>query len=274
MDSPSKALVKSIKQLHQAKFRQQEHLIFVEGLHPVEEALKAGLTCQKLFVNPDKYEAYAALINFNSAEQVFSANEECLASLSTTKTPTTIIGIFKQPETLLIERLKDQPQPMWLVLDRLQDPGNVGTLIRSAKAFGLTGFITTAETVDCYSPKVIRSSAGLVFSLPIVQSTLTLAELIKTLVDDVHFYITTGQDNLNPINYNKVNIQPPFALVLSHEGQGVGVSSLEKGSYKALKIPMMSGVESLNVAVCGSVLMSHIALNLNLSLNLTKSKVL
>lgn len=267
LSEPSKALIKSVAKLKQAKFREQEQKLLVEGHNAIEEALKAGLCGKTLFVAFDKVAQFETLIRqfYKNKAHVYGVDEQVLKQIVTTTTPVKLVAVFQQPEDYTLKDVQPDNGPL-LILDRLQDPGNVGTLIRSAKAFGFAGVITTKETAALFSPKVIRSSTGLVFSFPVIASDLPLEELLQQYADTIA-YITTAHQSANPQLYTMVKFKPDSFLVLSNEGQGVDLAVLNQSKIQAVLVPMVTGVESLNVSVCGSVMMAEIARQLNLISN-------
>ncbi len=166
-----------------------------------------------------------------------------------------ILKIFNESEIGTLENYNGRiavakiPEPTkptipFLVLDRIQDPGNMGTILRTAMAFGYKT-IYTINCVDTYSPKVIRSSSGMCLDLNIIHVDY------NGLPDDVVYHIadTKGEEPSRPDNRN-------FGIVLGNEGQGVS-DEIFKKNHKIISIPMQEGCESLNVAVAGGIIMCY-----------------
>ena len=160
MKTPSSQQVKDVAALKQRKFREESGVILVEGRHPIEEALRAGLSLRQLFILPEHPGGYPAVA---FPVEPFSVDEKSMARMATTDSPPPCLGVFERPEPL-----KKLAGSLILLLDGIQDPGNLGTLIRSAVAFGVDSVVLTDDGVEPYNPKVIRSTAGLVFAVPVL----------------------------------------------------------------------------------------------------------
>ena len=280
--------VKKVVSLHQAKGRKESGLILVEGPHAIQEALsskaaKNGLILEKLFLLEGQP---LSCLNLSDALQAHcSSRLERVASavmkkMSTTETPPPLLGLFRLEKALLeassdLETPSSTPSsdtimqsilalntaPCWVVLDRLQDPGNVGTIIRSALAFGASGVITTQNTVDVYSPKVIRSSTGLVFSCSVLESELRLKGLIESILVPAGLAVYVGVGHSDTPDYRSCDFKKPMALILGQEGQGISAEVLEQQqnlNIQGVRIPMENGVESLNVSISAAVMLAEI----------------
>jgi TrmH family RNA methyltransferase len=258
IESPTNPLIKEMTALHRRKEREAAGLILVEGLHPIEEALRAGLTCRHFFYRQDQAPEKVSL---PEAVTPVAVSERAMAKLGTTESAPPYAAVFTLPKYEL-EVAFQVENPMILVLEGLQDPGNLGTIIRSAVAFGATAVITTAGTVDFFNPKVIRASAGLVFALPAIESSLEIAGLIGRLRErDLALFLTSSHGERN-VSYREVSYRQPCALWLGHEGRGLSVdfSTFEWRPQDAgLLIPMHERVESLNVAVSASIILAEAA---------------
>lgn len=252
IESPQNPLVKTVSALNQAKVRQETGWILVEGRHPIEEALAAGLVLRHLFCKPEATGHFVG-------QPVTPVTESVMRKMASTETPPPCMAVFEQP-TSKPEVLWVQRPSLLLVLDRLQDPGNVGTILRTAMAFGATGVVTTLETVDVYSPKVIRSSAGLVFSLPLWESGLTLEALWESVIRprSLPGYCTSGHPEHG--DYRQFSYREDCVIILGNEGQGVAPEFFRANaqSITGVRIPMNSKVESLNVSICAGVLLAEV----------------
>lgn len=224
--------------LGQKKYRQQEGLFLVEGPHLVEEAQKAGVL-QEVLVCEDS--------NFGIETEATILRKDLFARLVATVNSSGVIGVCRvqEPELDHFNRL--------LLVDGVQDPGNLGTLIRSALAFGFDGIVLSEDTVDIYNEKVVRSTQGAIFTLPILRREL--AEFISD-------YQTNGGQalaatlNKDALPLSAIETAPKMAFVVGNEGAGVrpAVVSACNGS---VVVEMSTAVESLNVGVAGSILMHH-----------------
>ncbi|WP_412520177.1 TrmH family RNA methyltransferase [Staphylococcus simulans] len=237
--SPQNTKVKQANKLKKKKERDKTGLLLVEGTHLIEEAVQSQLTVKQLFVvEPERFDAKL----IEAAEEAFHINFKVAESLSGTVTPQGIFAVIEKPE--VASRIADAKQV--LLLDRIQDPGNLGTLIRTADAAALDLIVLAPGTADAYQDKVLRSSQGSVFHLPIV--TQPLDTFIEQF--DGPVYGTALED---AVNFNEEAAQSSFALLLGNEGQGVDPELLSH-TTKRLTIPMYGAAESLNVAIAGSIL--------------------
>jgi RNA methyltransferase, TrmH family len=249
MNTASKSLIQEVASLKQKKFREETGRILVEARHPIEEALKAGLTLHEIFFLKDA--PPESLPKHPLPKAALEVEETTMARMASTNSAPPCLAVFEAPSSAV----KVQGN-LVLVLDGLQDPGNLGTLIRSAVAFGFETVILTGQTVEAYNPKVIRSSAGLVFALMVLEcATNDLIEYLPT--QDWKLYTTTGHPDAQ--SYKEVDYSGRCAVVLGNEGQGVSSDLTGLSSVKPITIPMSSSVESLNVAVSGSVIMAEAA---------------
>ncbi|RIN79366.1 RNA methyltransferase [Staphylococcus simulans] len=237
--SPQNAKVKQANKLKKKKERDKTGLLLVEGTHLIEEAVQSQLTVKQLFVvEPERFDTQL----IEAAEEAFHINFKVAESLSGTVTPQGIFAVIEKPE--VASRIAEAKQV--LLLDRIQDPGNLGTLIRTADAAALDLIVLSPGTADAYQDKVLRSSQGSVFHLPIV--TQPIEEFINQF--DGPVYGTALED---AVNFNEEASQETFALLLGNEGQGVDPELLSH-TKKRLTIPMYGAAESLNVAIAGSIL--------------------
>ena len=173
----------------------------VEGYHLVEESFRLGLLTKVFALKADDLEMFSC--------PGYLVNEAIIAKLSTTKSPQPIIGVVAMPKT------ENTRFKRILLLDRLQDPGNLGTLIRSAAALGMDAIIASSDTVDCYNEKVIRSTQGALFRIPILYRDLTRkSENLKKRFYNLWHRIER-RNKTEPVEK-----QDRYALVLGNEAQG------------------------------------------------------
>ncbi len=206
--------------------RKKEKMFIVEGKHLVDEARKKGVLIEAYSL--EEKEGYIAL------------SKEIMKKICNTDTVVTEIGLCKMVEsTLLSDRL--------LILDGVQDPGNMGSLMRSAKAFGFDTIIIGNGSCDIYNDKVIRASQGAIFKLNFIHADL-LELLPKLSVYDIY-----GTNVVNGIELDNVIESNKMAIILGNEGNGIS-SDVQKILNKNIYIPM-SNTESLNVSVAGSIIM-------------------
>ncbi|MDN6749738.1 MAG: RNA methyltransferase, partial [Staphylococcus equorum] len=213
----------------------------IEGYHLIEEAYKSNLKIEQLYV-VDIERLDDGMINY--AEEVFEINLKVAEALSGTVTPQGFFAVIEKP---VHETRKAQQV---LLIDCIQDPGNLGTLIRTADAAGLDLIVLEKGTADPYQDKVMRASQGSVFHIPIVSQDLS--EFIDEFEGEVY---GTALDNA--VAYNQIQSQEKFALLLGNEGEGVNPELLSKTTQN-LTIPIYGKAESLNVAIAGSIVMYHL----------------
>jgi TrmH family RNA methyltransferase len=249
MHAVPKALIQDTASLKQKKFREETGRILVEARHPIEEALAAGLTMQSLF-----FLETAPMDSLPKGQipiQAIEVTEASMAKMASTNSPPPCLAVFKSPPSS--QKVKGD---LVLILDGLQDPGNLGTLVRSAVAFGFETVILTGHSVEPYNPKVIRSSTGLIFALTVIEAK---SEAIPQHLPASEWTILTTSGKSSATSYKSVDYAGPCALVLGNEGQGVSSAIAALPSAQAITIPMTKRVESLNVAVSGSVIMAEAA---------------
>lgn len=253
IESAQNPLIIQLATLKTKKGREAEGLVLVEGPHPIEEALAAELELVHLFVRPGTPLPGPLPPGLTP----ITVPEHVMKKLASTDSPPPIIAAVRPP-TLSPESVLNLPAPLFLVLDGVQDPGNLGTLIRSAVAFGVSAILLTPGTVDPMSPKVIRASAGLVFALPVVAWTEPTEKLLETLqAKNVSVYGTSGHPE-QAQDFRSVQYQGAAALLLGQEGGGLRSETLGHASA-TVTIPMHPRVESLNVGVSGSIILAEAA---------------
>lgn len=228
--------------------RRHERLFVLEGVRLFEEALKSNAEIAIAVYNPEQLAATergrALLQAISTRRAMHEAPAEVLAAVSDTVTPQGIIAavawLEREPELHGIQ----------LVLDAVQDPGNVGTLLRSAEATSISQVICITGTADVYSPKVVRSAMGAHFRLPIVQDIgWDEAPALLVGADNVYAAVVGAS-----MPYYAADWRQPSAIIVGNEANGVSEAGLAVAT-KPISIPMAAAVESLNAAVAGSVIM-------------------
>lgn len=237
-----------------------EELIFIEGLRLAEEALRSKLKIEAVIVSQELAPKTKAESLINELGQVShrlaSVSEKLLESISYTKTPQGIVLLASRPETSEEHFAANQPEPaLVVIMHRINNPVNVGAILRTAEAAGATGAIATQNTTDPLSPKALRGAMGSAFRLPIwfgptYDEALAWCSQrgIQTICADVH--ASTG--------HNEVDWRRPSALILGPESSGLSREEISAAS-EAVRIPMHGPAESLNVAVASGVLLYEAA---------------
>ena len=234
------------------KERRRERLFVIEGLRLVEEALGAGAEFVSVVYDPDHLmlseRGQALLERVRGLRGAYVATPEVLAAATDTVTPQGIVAAVPWPE------LVARGNGIQLVLDAVQDPGNVGTLLRSAEATGVSDVLCASGTVDVYSPKVVRAAMGAHFRLPVRQD-LRWDELDELLGPADNIYVA---DAAGRMPYYAADWRQPSVLIVGNEANGAGDEARQRAT-KTISIPMAAAVESLNAAIAGSVILFEAA---------------
>lgn len=234
IESVNNEKVKFYRKLREKKYIIENHKYIVEGDHLVNEAYKAGVL----------EEVITCLNNssFNNVPVVL-VSKKVLESISLLKSVPEVMGVVKLKESNEIKGNKI------VILDNVQDPGNVGTIIRSALAFNVNTVIFSEDSVSLYNDKMIRASEGTIFNMNVIRMDLVDAiDEIKKKNIKVYYADMFGNIPLDEANINE------YALVLGSEGQGIS-EYIKELSDDSIKIPINSSCESLNVSVCGGIIM-------------------
>ena len=241
--SKANSVVKNAKKLHQKKYRKSAYLI--EGWHLFEEAVQAGVMIEKIFALESYREQLA------SFPQTVWVSEDILLDLADSQTPQGIVAVVQKEE---VEQT-DFSQGKFLFLEDVQDPGNVGTIIRTADAAGFTGVIVSEKSADIYSLKTLRSMQGSHFHLPIYRMS-SQALLKETKEAGIPVLATTlSKDS---VDYRELPPIENFVLVMGNEGQGISPLMAESAD-QLVHISMKGKAESLNVAVAAGILIFHLS---------------
>lgn len=225
---------KSFKKLKRIK-KGKDDFFLVEGIRGIDELARTGVKVDTIVYS----EAYEGA-RYTSEEELTLA-KPLFAELSDVVSSQGIIAVVRKAE-------KDFTNGPIVLLDRIQDPGNLGTILRTAQAFGINNIIALAGTVDIYNEKVIRSSLGAVVSLSIKRMNETEA---LALIDKGYEFVVADLDGQK---FDTVDYNEKFVLVLGNEANGPSEILIENSAVK-VTIPMRGEMESLNVAVAGSIIM-------------------
>lgn len=239
--SAQNSKIKNVNKLKKKRERDKSGHALIEGIHLIEEAYQSQIEITQLFiVDPDRTES--SLIEY--ANETYQINLKVAEALSGTVTPQGYFAVIQKPDYDV-----SQAQQV-LLIDRIQDPGNLGTLIRSADAAGIDLIVMEKGTADPFQDKVMRASQGSIFHIPVI------TEDLATFMNDFDGPVF-GTALENAVNYNDIESQSQFALLLGNEGEGVNPQLLEQ-TTKNLIIPIYGKAESLNVAIAGSILLYHL----------------
>jgi TrmH family RNA methyltransferase len=243
-------LAKKIRQLHQAKGRREQGKLLLEGTHFIEVALQQGKTLNYCCFTPDWQQK-----NLELCQQLIEQVPHCtlvspdvLQKMASTVNPD---GVLATLSTGKFWRSPPSKPHLGLVLERLQDPGNLGTILRTAVAAGVDGVWLSGDCADCESPKVLRASAGSALILPqakVMDLTQPLTEFKNQGIQIVATVPTAQQ------TFWEVDFQKPTVLLFGSEGQGLSSELLNLASHQ-VTIPQSPQVESLNVAIAVGIVL-------------------
>jgi TrmH family RNA methyltransferase len=241
-------LVKQIRKLHRTKERHATGLFLLEGTHLIEEACAMAVPLTALCYTPVWQQAHLDLLERakSHAQRLELVSPELLQAMSTTVHSDGVVAIApRQPQSpLAFHRLG-------LVLEAIQDPGNLGTMIRTAAAAGAEGILVSADSVDLDHPKVLRASAGQWFRLPLGVSQDLPADLTRYRAAGMQVVATLPRASQT---YWDIDFQRPTVVVMGNEGAGLSASLAEVADV-AVSIPLAAGVESLNVAIATALIL-------------------
>lgn len=226
--------IKELKKLNQKKYRDLKNEFLIEGEHLVKEALKTDLV---------KYVIVKEGTKFNTNKKIITVSFNVLKYISNLDCPQSIMAVC--------HKLKNNDiNNKVVILDNIQDPGNLGTIIRSCVAFNIDTLIISSDSVDLYNSKVIRASQGMIFNLNII--TTNLFDIIKTL--KLKNYKIVGTDVNDGVNLSDFKKSEKFAIIMGNEGSGIS-DNIQKLLDENIYIPMNKKCESLNVGVACSIIL-------------------
>ncbi|RID86411.1 RNA methyltransferase [Peribacillus asahii] len=242
IESVKNPKVKAWKKLSTKKERDKSGHYLIEGFHLVEEALKEQIVLE-VIVNQDM--EMPAQFKIEETEVVY-VKEDVMKAICDTETPQGIAAVCEQQTV----HFDDIPLGKLLLLDAVQDPGNLGTMIRTADAAGIDAVILGEGCADVYNPKVVRATQGSLFHLPVMKANLS------QFIDQLHMPVY-GTALEGGVPFEQVEKSETFALLVGNEGQGVSKELLAK-TTKNLYIPIYGKSESLNVGIAAGILMYYL----------------
>lgn len=248
-------LLSTIRDLHRRKARERRHLALAEGVRLVEEMLAASVPCKGAVVSPalEHTPRGAALLAelARRAVPVERVDDRELVDLAATEHPQGIVVAY-QPRDWSLDDLRVGPGAPLVVLDAVQDPGNVGTIARTALAFGASGVVALPGTVDLANPKVVRAAAGALFRLPHLHADR------EPLLDWLQRHgVALWATTMDGEPLDVVAPEAVVALVVGNEGAGMD-DGLLAAAARRVGIPIRAEAESLNVAVAAGILLHRL----------------
>lgn len=251
IESKENTLIKETKKLREKKYRAEMDSFLVEGFRFVEEALKSDFQVERVFLSEnalDKWEKFHLQEKLQQNTEVYCVREGAFKLLCGTETPQGIVAVTKTKK----KSLRDQ-EGFYVLVDKVQDPGNLGTIMRTAHAAGALGVLLMKGTVDAYNEKTLRSTMGAIFNVPLVDGcdAATVQELKKKGFKLVVSSLDT--DN----NFYDVDLKGKVIIAVGNEGNGISEEIYSLCDEK-VKIPMPGNAESLNAGVAASIMMYEV----------------
>lgn len=243
-------LIKQVRKLHRAKERQKQNLLLLEGTNLISAAFQVDYKLDIIFHTERWYENHQSLWSKLSARgcQLELVSVAVLTAIATTVNPDGVVAIAPR---LTAQEPHIAQTKLGIALERLQDPGNLGTIIRSAVAVGVDSLWLSEDSVDIYHPKVLRASVGEWFRLPMATEP-NLSELLKQHHrQGIQIVATTAQATKS---YWEIDFTRPSLIVLGNEGAGLSSELIELADEQ-VQIPLANEVESLNVAIATALLL-------------------
>ncbi|MGC2160939.1 MAG: RNA methyltransferase [Silvibacterium sp.] len=258
VQSRQNARVKELRAAFTRSARTEQGFLAIEGEHLLQEAVASRIKFSTVFIQTGS-EALLDRLGIPEETEILALPPEIFASAVHTESPQGIAALI-EPPAFTLEQILSGPQPLLLVVAGLQDPGNLGTLIRSAEAFGATGYITLPGTVSLDNQKTLRASAGSIFRLPGIaicpgvadQEDHLFHELAQRKIKTLAAVAAQGQSLVQH------GLTQPCAFIIGNEGSGIPPEILHRADAR-VTIPTPGPVESLNAAIAGSILLYEAA---------------
>jgi TrmH family RNA methyltransferase len=254
--SAANPLVKRIRQLGDRKHRRQQGAFVVEGVQPVGRAIEAGWDIEVLVIAPDLLSDTAAAIIANeeaSGTRVARMTAEMFGRISDREGPSGLAAIVAG-KLAQVSDLPVRPDSVFVVLHEVANPGNLGTIIRTADATGAAGVILTGDAADPFAPAAVKASMGSVFAVPVVHLPAACAVFSWASTMKVQVVGTSGQA---ASEHWTTRYRLPLAILLGSEGAGLPADMLDRADQR-VRIPMTGTAESLNLAVAAGVMLYEV----------------
>ena len=243
-------LIKNTAKLSQKKYRDESGLFLVEGEKAVEEAIKSSLKIKEIFINKTN----EALIKKYEKQNPYIVNLKVLEKITDAKSAPDIIATAYKFENTLNKIAKNNSTI--LLLENIKDAGNLGTAIRTASAFGIDGIILLGDTVDLFSPKVVRSTVGYLWKTPVYKANNF--DEIKKYFNQHKFFATSVDKKRNLIELKNANIKNSSVIMFGSEADGLTDELLNKADCY-VNIPIKNSVESLNLSISIGIVLYEFA---------------
>lgn len=256
IESAQNRFFKKYKSLIQKKYRESEGLFLLEGQRYVDTAIEKGHLMEAVLLDEHTWHENQSSSHYEDHCDVIVFSDSLFKELIQTENTQGIVGVLKMPSEGELEmHLDTHPSDQILFLDRIQDPGNLGTIIRTADAAGMETIILSKGSADAYNPKVVRSTAGSILNVHLfyVDDALKTLEALKRMN-----YKCVATSLEGAVDYNlDDNYGDKNCLIIGNEANGVSMEVLEVSDVK-VKIPIYGGAESLNASVAAGIMMYRI----------------
>ncbi len=246
VSSRANSRVKQLRAAFAGHARLSGGMVAIEGDHLLAEALRSGMALKTVFVS-ERREVPAIVPR---GVEVLRLTDEVFESVVETRAPQGVAALIVPPVPTMDAVLRGTP--LILIAVGLQDPGNLGTLVRSAEAFGASGVLTTPGTVSAWNQKALRASVGSVFRMPVVAATAE--EIVRLKLQEVRLLAAVGFDAFKTVVAQEMDFSTGCALMIGNEGAGLTAEWMEMADAR-VTIPCPGPVESLNAAIAGSLLL-------------------
>ncbi|WP_163194419.1 TrmH family RNA methyltransferase [Clostridium thermarum] len=248
IQSKDNQLIKEVKKLKEKRYREEQGKFFIEGCRFVEEAFKAGADVEKLLISQKHSEKYINIFQSAVKVSLHVIKDSLFNDICDTEAPQGIAAIIRK-------KTYNTPREngLFVLVDKVQDPGNLGTIIRTAHAASAKGIIYTAGTVDPYNEKTLRSTMGSIFYVPIIEDkNLQMVASMKEVGYKVVASSLDAEENFFARTYGEKVI-----IAVGNEGKGISEEVYALADIR-VKIPMPGGAESLNASVAASIMIYEV----------------
>lgn len=251
IQSKDGSIIKEVRRLKEKRYRLQNEKFLIEGFRFCEEAICSEFEVESIFIetnSKEKWEQMECSEKVKDFTKIYFVTESVLKSISSTENPQGIVAVVKNK----IVR-PNVEAGFYILVDKVQDPGNLGTIIRTAHAAGALGVILTKGTVDVYNEKTLRSTMGSIFYVPII---IEEEHEVVDFLRKKDFELVVSSLNTDK-NFFDVDLTGKIIIAVGNEGNGVSDEIMAISDIK-VKIPMPGNAESLNVSIAGAIMMFEV----------------
>lgn len=248
IQSKDNQLIKEVKKLKDKRYRDENGKFFIEGFRFVEEAFKAKAKVEKLLIAQQHLGKYRNVFGDIGCAEIFVIKDSLFNELCDTETPQGVAAVVSKKDYN-----GSDEDGLFVLADKVQDPGNLGTIIRTAHAAGAKGIIYTSGTVDPYNEKTLRSTMGSIFYIPVIEDKKL--QKISDMKEQGYKLVASSLEASE--NFFDVTYGGKVVIAVGNEGKGISDEVLGISDLK-VKIPMPGGAESLNASVAASIMIYEV----------------